>query len=328
MITLAPAYANMGIGSMIPAASTAGLGSLLSNIAGTTSVANGTQNVNTGQQTQNQAQMAMGAMQIAQGLLGLAAAAAAAAQQGKGNQNASKMGTSGYDPYNGTSGSGTSPTPGNTNSTTGSSDTGNTASNTNTVQLTPESIRSGELGAALSSIEKAYGIPRDDFVRALQNGVDPKALLANAPKNAPSMDLLGKIEAGLASANAAKSAEALAAAGLNGSGASNLASLGGNGTGGAPTGSETASGGPRMPASTAPPEDSLDDINAASNMNLSPEIKAAMAAKAAQLRAEKEMKEMHGWSIFQLVHNRYKKLEPMLYGRVERTNVKPVPNEI
>lgn len=297
--------------------------------AGNTSIANGNENVSNGQQTQNQAQMAMGAMQIAQGLLGLAAAAAAAAQAGKGSQNASNLGSTGYNPgsydY-----AGTSPTPGSTNngSTTGSSNTGVTETG-NTVTLSPESLRSGQLGAALSNIEKNFGIPRDNFVKALQNGVDPKAILAAAPKNAPSMDLLGRIEAGLAAQNASKAAELLAAAGANGSGAStNLASVGGAGTGGAPTGASEEAKGPRMPASTAPPEEALDDLDNPANASLSPEVRAALAAKAASMKAEKEMKEMHGWSIFQLVHNRYKKLEPMLYGRVERTNVRAVPSEL
>lgn len=326
-LSFQPAIANMGVGSMAPAAGLAGMCGMICSMLGITEIGTGNQNMANGQQTQNQAQMAMGAMQIAQGLLGLAAAAAAAGMQGKGNSNASKMGSTGYNPGAYQSTIGTSPTPASGGSTTGgASDTGVTETG-NTVTLSPESLRNGQLGAALTNIEKTYGIPRDDFVKALQNGADPKALLAAAPKNAPSMELLSKIEAGLAAQYAAKSAEALAAAG-NGSGAStNLASVGGAGTGGAPSGSEEAKG-PRMPASTAPPDEALDDLDNPANANLSPEVKAALAAKAARIKAEKEMKEMHGWSIFQLVHNRYKKLEPMLYGRVERTNVKPIPSEL
>ena len=46
-------------------------------------------------------------------------------------------------------------------------------------------------------------------------------------------------------------------------------------------------------------------------------------AKAAEVKAMQDSKDMASWSIFQLVHNRYKKLETMLYGRVERTNPSP-----
>lgn len=328
LLALAPIMAAPGqTGGMDIASLLAALASAGSAAAGTSSIASGNTNINQGQSTQNQAQMAMGAMQVAQGLLGLLAAAAAAAQAGKGQGNSNKMGTSGYDPasYQSTVG-GTSPTPGSPGGTTGTSGTGNTSSNPQTVQLTPEALRTGELGTALTSVEKAFGINREDFLKALQNGVDPKAILANAPKNAMSLENLGKIEAGLAAMNA-KNAEN-AVAGINSTGAGSLASVGGAGTGSAPTGASDSEKGPRMPASTAPPEDSLDDLNNPANANLSPEIKAALAAKAAQMKAEKEMREMHGWSIFQLVHNRYKKLEPMLYGRVERTNVRPVPQEL
>lgn len=287
------------------------------------SIATGTANQQQGEATQNMAQAAMGAMQIAQGLLGLMAAAAGQQKQNTGNYRGSNLDNS-WDnsAYQSTIGNGTSPTPG---SETSGSSTGDVGSNANTIQLSPEDLRSGQLGAALSGIEKTFGIPRDDFVKALQNGVDPKTILANAPKNAQSADTLGRIEAGLANSGPTSELAKLMAGSIDTSGSSaNLASVGGAGTE-----STTASRAPASKTTTSNDEDvTLDDLNTNPNVNLSPEVKAALAAKAARMQAEKEMKEMHGWSIFQLVHNRYKKLEPMLYGRVEHTNARPVPSEL
>jgi len=294
-------------------------GSTAATGEGLRSIADGNNNTAQGESTQNMQQVAMGAMQIAQGLLGLLAAAAAQKKSGTSSGRESGLSSAGYDPGN----YGTSITPGSTNPKSETTSTnlgdGMTASSSSI------DFNSKPINTALSSIEKNYGIPRDKFVEALKNGVAPKDIFANAPKNAVSPDLGARIAEGLAAGSAASTADAvkkITDAANNGS----LANAGGAGTGSPTSASETPAGGPRMPASTAPSE--LDDLETARNMNLSPEIKAAMAAKAEQMRREKEMKEMHGWSIFQLVANRYRKLEPMLYGRVERTNPNPVPPQV
>jgi hypothetical protein len=322
-----PQSAQSQSGDISAASLAAQIASLGSTVAGTNSIANGSQNVATGQQTQNHAQTAMGAMQIAQGILGLLAAAAAAGQSNKGQDNNRNLDSTINPVASNSSSRGNSSTQAATTSNSSLGSSGSKSSE-NSVQITPEGIRKGELGNALSGIEKAYGIPRDDFVKALQNGVDPKSLLAAAPKNAPSLETLGKIEAGLASLNA-KDSEALASGGASHTGASNpLANAGGAGTGSAPSGDNAEGKGTRSPASTASSEESLDDpLTSSASASLSPEVKAALAAKAASIKSEREMKEMHGWSIFQLVNNRYKKLVPMLYGRVERSDPKPVPTE-
>jgi len=294
------------LSNMVPLLSN---GANAANSLGTQSIAQGTQNQTQGEQTQNMAQMAMGAMQIAQGLLGLMAGAAASKKSetsGSRESGLSALNPS-YSPPSSNSGAGSIP----------EIQSSNLGSASVTSSLDPGELRKEPLNTGLSSIEKNFGIPRDSLVAALQNGVDPKAIFANAPKNAVSPDLLNRISEGLAAGNfsGTDAAKALAASSAS---SDSLASVGGAGTGGVPSGSSSGEGNTaRMPASTSP--GGLEDINSP-GVALSPEIKAAMAAKADQIRREKEMTEMHGWSIFQLVANRYRKLEPMLYGRVERTN--------
>ncbi|HEY8278818.1 MAG TPA: hypothetical protein VIH99_04300 [Bdellovibrionota bacterium] len=310
------------------AAATAGLGSALSSAASAASIASGNGNIASGQATQNQGQVAMGAMQVAMGLLGALAALAAAAQAGKGNKNKGNMNdiTGGKLPK-GSDYNGTSPT-GSNNGTDVAQGPDSTSlgdpsitSAMNQVDISSDGLRTGTLGAAMDGIEKIYGIPRDKFMDALRAGVDPKALLANAPKNAMSMDILNRISDGLAANNSMSAEQAR----LLASSAANAL----NGAGGLPSQSGVmsdsksvdayAAKGPSLPASLAPP----DGMEGESATPVSPEIRAALAAKAEQARLDNEMRDMHGWSIFQLVHNRYQKLEAMLYGRVERTNPNP-----
>ncbi|MGZ3703945.1 MAG: hypothetical protein ACXWSD_19645, partial [Bdellovibrionota bacterium] len=163
----------------------------------------------------------------------------------------------------------------------------------------------------MTGIENNYGIPRDQFAAALAAGTSPQEILSHAPKNAPSMDLLNKIADGLAANNTAGDAAArLLASSSNGGGAGL----------GAPTGADTTAA---TAKGTKAPTPTADDLETNPDLAVSPEVRAAMLAKAAQLKADKEMQDMHGWNIFQLVHNRYQKLESMLYGRVERTNPNP-----
>jgi hypothetical protein len=291
-----------------------GLGSNLANMAGLSEIAKGSMNQQQGQQMQNMAQMAMGAMQIASGLLGLLAAAGMGDKSGQNANNAADMGGLGSNPF---SPSSTAPTPDGTNPSTSSvttttSSTGGDAKGSS-IKIDPAILRTGTVGAALDGIEKNFGIPRDQFVDALKNGVDPKDILANAPKNAPSREMLDKIADGLANS----SGRSLASSGSS----SSPVNPGGASAAGTPAGdtAETTAGGPKPPASTAPPED-LDPANMA---NVSPEVRAALAAKAEAAKSEADMRDMATWNLFQLVHNRYKKLEVMLYGRVERTNPNP-----
>lgn len=292
------------------------LGQALSSAAGLSEIAKGNMNTQQGESTQNMAQMAMGAMQIASGLLGLLAAAAAGDKANTAGSRQSGLSSSPYNPTN----YGTSVTPPSTNpkgSTTGESASSNLGDGT-TSGTSSIDFNSKPIATALASIEKNYGIPGDKFMEALKNGVAPKDIFANAPKNAISADLGNRIAEGLAAGSTSGSDAANSIA--------NLANVGGAGTG-SPTGTpvpETGSSA-RAPASASA---DLEDLDTAPNMNLSPEIRAAMAAKAEKIRREKEMKEMHGWTIFQLVANRYRKLEPMLYGRVERTNPNPVPPQV
>jgi hypothetical protein len=284
------------------------------------SILNGTKDQTMGEQMQNMAQIASGAMQIAQGLLGMMAAGAEAEKGNTGNQR-----VAGYEslnnPYSASNYNPSSPNGGSTNNTdlgqagsTGNAALGNGKNAVGTIAFSNLDLRSGDIGKAMDGIEKNFGIPRDKFADLLKAGVNPKDILANAPKNSPSMDLLNKIEAGLAANNTAAQDAAnriIASAG----GISNA----GLGSSSDDKATEQAKGVKPVAAAPVTTEEELD-IN---NPTLSPEVKAAMAAKIAQNKADKERGDSLGWNIFQLVHHRYQKLETMLYGRVERTNPNP-----
>jgi hypothetical protein len=323
-----PAYSQ--VGEEVATQGLNGLGQGISQGLSNTSIANGTQNQNQGQQTQNMAQMAMGAMQILMGLLGLLAAAGMGKNGAKAGNNASGLSGMGSDPYSspyGTSPTGSSPNdPGSSN--VGTSNTGGASTKPAgaTVSISPSDLRTGSLGAAMDGLEKNYGLPRDKVLEALQNGVDPKTLLANAPKNAPSADMLNKIADGLASSNSLgqDAAARLLASAANGGANAGIGNAGGGGASaaGTPTGDKSTdaatAGGPKAPSASV--ADDLEENIA----KVSPEVKAALAAKAAaDMKGAQEPLDVTTWSIFQLVHHRYKKLETMLYGRVERTNPSP-----
>jgi hypothetical protein len=275
--------------------------------------AKGTQNSQQGQEMQNMAQMAMGAMQIASALLGMMGAAQAGNQSAKNGANDAGIGDlSGWNP-NGTGATASTPTSTNNGaSTTGNTNIGSAGGSGNTVKIDPSELRTGTMGAAMNQIEQNYGIPRDQFAAALASGTSPQDILSHAPKNAPSADLLGKIANGLAASNAANTSDSvnriLASTETNGAGA-------GTNDGSIELGK---AGGNPKPASTADADAQLEDLLPS---GVSPEVKAAMLAKAAQLKAEKDRLDMNTWNIFQLVHSRYQKLETMLYGRVDRSNV-------
>ncbi len=303
------------IPSFIPAAGQMAMCGALCTSTGIQSVTDGTKNHDQGQQMQNMAQMAMGAMQIAMGLLGMMAGAAASGMGGKDNGNNSNLGSMGDggipSNYGGTSPTGSSSNPG---STTGSSGTGDGGTSGSTIGI--GDLHNGAVGAALDRIEKNYGIPRDQFMQALKNGVDPKSIFAGAPKNALPMDMLTAIGDKLAEQSKDGASRALASNALNPGGASAAGTPSGDKS---DTAAATPAKGTKAPTPNA--DDALDGEDGVHT--LSPEIKAALAAKAAAAAAAAEMADVHNWNLFQLVHNRYKKLETMMYGRVERTNPNP-----
>lgn len=311
-LTVQPAVAYAVSGQALAsgaAGSTAAAGSAASQALGHAAVGQGTDQMNQGQQTQNMAQMAAGAMQIAQGLLGLLAGANAGNQANQDAANQSALTDLGNTTPVTTGG--TSLTSDTTSA--GSSSTGSPTSSSQ-VGISASELRTGTLGQAMNGIEQNYGIPRDQFAAALQAGTSPQDILSHAPKNAPSADLLNKIAGGLAASNAAAGSDAAARILAS---VDTSSSNAGAGTGAVDLGKAST-------ASSAKPannDDALDELTG--QQGLSPEVKAAMAAKIAAQNAEKERLEAGGWNIFQLVHSRYQKLETMLYGRVDRTNVSP-----
>jgi hypothetical protein len=301
-------------GATAAAKATTAAAQVAASAASAAKMAEGTQNSQQGQEMQNMAQMAMGAMQIASALLGMMGAAEAGKQSATNGASTAGLGDLGNSTANGTGATASTPTATNNPAgTTGNTDIGSTGASANTVKINPTDLRTGTFGAAMDQIEKNYGIPRDQFAAALAAGTSPQDILSRAPKNAPSADLLGKIASGMAASNAAATQESVSRilAGANGAGAGTGASTG---DGSVELG--RAAGTPKS-ASTADADAQLEELMSA---GVSPEVKAAMLAKAAQLKSEREKQEVSGWNIFQLVHSRYQKLETMLYGRVDRSN--------
>jgi len=320
---LLPGQASAGQAGLESAGQAAnGVCTALCQMLGQQSINNGNQNVQQGQSTMNQAQVAMGLMQIAQGLLGLAAAAAAAGKQKKGQQYENNLGDfgSGYVPPTFDTNTG--------NNGSGNSQLGEGGGATldpaqgSSIAISTDDLRNGALGNSMTVMEKTFGIQRDDFLNALKNGADAKAILATAPKNRPSLETLNRIEQGLAAEAANDSGRALASVGgteVNQGGGIQQGPLA-DASKGKELDAAAARAALAYTGSTSPEED-LEAIN---GLSVSPEVKAALQKKAARVKAEREMRESHSWSIFQLVHSRYRKLETMLYGRVERTNT-PAP---
>lgn len=285
---------------------------------GQSNMSQGQANQNPGQVDQGMMQMAMAAMQMLSSLLGALASQAAQGKQNQGNGNSNNMNGMGASlPYQSTLTQATSPTPDNNGTTQGNGPESGTLGDTTAskLDLSPPGLHAGQLGAAFDTLEKNYGVNRDDVMKALKNGVDPKDILAGAPKNAPSAELLGKIADKI------------------------------GGGGGAPalaqdnrTPASVASGAAGTPSDTPapaavgvknPPAVNADELVPDANLALSPEVRAALAAKAGKaVAAAPSIEEMAGWSLFELVHNRYQKVTPMMYGRVESTNINPVPTSL
>jgi hypothetical protein len=274
--------------------------------AGINEMLKGIFNNDQGKSTQNMAQMAMGAMQIASGLLGLLASAGMGQKADQNGAYADNMAGLGSDPISYPSGSTSTDA-----STTGSSSMGDTTRSVNGVGISASDLHTGTVGAALDRIESNYGIPREKLMAALEAGVSPQDIFANAPKNAASKELLGRIAEGLAAGQGGESRLPASPAGVD-QGAASMA--------GTPKGDTSVDPAKAAQNETASEESTEDFGAAAAGPNVSPEVAAALAARAAERKAERDMKGSLNWSLFQLVHDRYKKLEVMLYGRVERTN--------
>lgn len=248
--------------------------------------------------------LATGGLMLLQGLMGLNAANQAGNNANSAYGNASNMGS--YPGINGTS-----PTPGSENKT-GNSGLGGSGRSGELVKIDPSLLRTGKANDIMSQFEQKFGLSRDNFANAVLNGEDPRKLFNTAPRNALSNSDMNKATSAAQAMSDAEKAAALNNTGLsdaqkellarmNGAGApENELKVGGGGNGGLS----------RMTASKK--DDELDDLaaNAAPQMQLSPEVQAALAAKEQSDRAAG----LTDMTIFQLVHNKYREKSKMIFG--------------
>lgn len=239
--------------------------------------------------------LAQGGMQLLQGLMGLMAA-----QQAGNNANQAADNAAGLDTLN--------------SGVTGIKSTklGSGNSGTSQIKIDPNLLREGKANAVMTAFEKHFGIPRDEFANSVANGVDPRQLAMNAPKNALTADSLNMGMSAAKNMSQAEKDAAMKAAGL----AELQAQLAAKA---AEAGGElNASGGSKKSAGKSElddiPELNLDaaktveaDRAPAADAGLSPELQAVLAQKETESQRE-------GSTIFQVVHRKYQEKLRMIYG--------------
>lgn len=184
------------------------------------------------------------------------------------------------------------------------------AGNNTGIQIDPALLRDGKAASIFSEFERNFGIPRDDFAKALADGVDPRQLLMNAPKNALTADDLNQAFAAAKNMSPEQRDAAVAAAGL-GDMQRDLASKIEN--------AAIAGGGGKSPTKYSSSSKELDDLGdmmgktdepqsgSLVNSDLSPELQAALAN-----RESEQMRDNS--SIFMVVHRKYQQKMRMIYG--------------
>lgn len=248
--------------------------------------------------------LATGGLMLLQGLMGLNAANQAGNNANAAYGNASNMGS--YPGVNGTS-----PTPGSENKT-GNSGLGGTGRSGELVKIDPSLLRTGKANDIMSQFEQKFGLSRDNFANAVLNGEDPRKLFNSAPRNALSNADMNKATSAASAMSDAEKAAALNNTGLSDAQKELLARLNGAGSpeNEIKVGGGASGGLARMTASKK--DDELDDLaaNPAAQMQLSPEVQAALAAKEQSDRAAG----LTDMTIFQLVHAKYREKSKMIFG--------------
>ena len=185
-------------------------------------------------------------------------------------------------------------------------------------------LKDGEVGKIMDGFEKSTGIPRDYLASALEKGVNPFDLLANAPKGGMDKKLLGQAKSKAEEFLAAGGKADLAKYGLDPEKiAASLGESGGYGNG----------GGGRSLASAKSNKSDFDSLFGANqdqgaivdsgginpnDIQVSPEVQKALG------RAGISDK-----TIFQMVSARYKARTPFLFGLESKKNIdlnKPFDN--
>lgn len=238
--------------------------------------------------------MAQGAMQMLQGLMGMMAAMNAGKQSSKGAGNASNLGAM----------------PGSAAEVPATVSGASLASDGSSGKITidPASLRDGKAASVFADFEKNFGIPREVFASSMANGVDPREMLMNAPKNAFTASEMNMAFAAAKNMSEAEKNAAMAQfADAQKDAAGKIEAAAMNAGGKSPNRSTSSSS-----------SGELDDLglgegakaDAASNLadsGLSPEVQAALAQReAASLRETS--------TIFQVIHRKYQEKIRMIYG--------------
>ena len=179
------------------------------------------------------------------------------------------------------------------------------------MKIDPSLLRDGTAGKAIAQVEKQFGIPRDTLINALQNGVDPRLLLANAPKNAIPTKLLNDAFSAAAAMSPGQQAAVMANANIEKMREELTEKL---------EGVSLEKVGSRSTSSTAKSESAaLEDLNTLLGgkeptlaNQISPEIRAALE-KESQAARKYDLSEH---TIFQVVHNKYQEKLKMIFGEI------------
>jgi hypothetical protein len=310
------------------------------NRLGQNSIGRGNTNISHGHHhgAAGQPQVALGAFQVAQGILGLLAAMKASDLAGQNSDNADRLGSlSGNSPLasNGIAGPDGEAPSGITAQlgiggaseayATGKSDGASRtlASSAGAAPaatgLSPSALHSGELGSALAGIQDQYGISPEQFAGALANGMDPRTILMNAPKNPLSAEQAKKAyAAALASEGLDPGKAAAADAALLAENGAGEGVIDGNASGRSaeiPVGAEGSATAEASAASNGLRDRLARDLagmdgESEEMAGLSPEVRAALAAREKQRRRD-QVQEL---SLFEVVHLKYLEKQKSLFG--------------
>jgi hypothetical protein len=273
----------------------------LARNAGRNSIGKGTRHMRHGKSHHNSPEIKTGAFQVAQGLLGLLASAAASNISDRNDDNGDRLEAitgSGASFGADSAGEGRGGGEGTAQSNLGNSTTGNSTGAG--VGFDPEDLANPELKSALALINDEFGIPSKTFLTDLANGRDPKDIFTKAEKNPMTM----------AEANEAYKASG---AGMS-DGAStlaNIASAANSAKAEDPSANQANTKGSAL-------RDALNRRIAGSEEEdetapeLSDDVKAALAAQAAEQAERARLDNLAEMNLFQVVHMKYREREKHL----------------
>jgi len=283
--------------------------SSLARTAGNNSIGKGTLTMNLGKSHHAHPEINLGAFEIAQGLLGLMASAEA---EKLGNQD-SNIAT-GLDAISSDSHMSTAEVVSTSGASIGgaAASTNGVAGNSVATKISPQDLSNPETKQALAQIQEQFGYTPEQLVDSLSKGVNASTLFTHAPLNPLTPAEAEAAMAALSDSSAGEGAPALSASTLATSAAPP-----------SPPITNTASE-PAKVAANSLLRDKLRDALARrlasissgeNNIDVSPDVKAALEAKAAAEaeQAKREAASRAGeYDLFQVVHLKYLEREKML----------------